>query len=72
MAEIEECYGASNVGHNHSAAIFRSVFRVGTSTKLQLSYNDGPSAWTQTHLIQHKDGSRQLIHVINGEWRLQD
>lgn len=72
MAEIEECYGAANVGHNHSAAIFRSVYRVGTGTKLQLSYNDGPSAWTQTHLIQHKDGSRQLIHTILGEWRLED
>lgn len=72
MAEIEECYGASNVGHNHSAAIFRSVFRVGTGTKLQLSYNDGPSAWTQTHLFQHADGSRQLITHINGEWRLND
>lgn len=72
MAEIEECYGAANVGHNHSAAIFRSVYRVGTGTKLQLSYNDGPSAWTQTHLIQHKDGSRQLITNIEGEWRLKD
>lgn len=72
MAELEECYGAANVGHNHSAAIFRSVFRVGTGTKLQLSYNDGPSAWTNTHLIQHKDGSRQLIHSIFGEWRLED
>lgn len=72
MGEIEECYGAANVGHNHSAAIFRSVFRVGTGTKLQLSYNDGPSAWTQTHLIQHKDGSRQLITNINGKWRLED
>jgi hypothetical protein len=72
MAEIEECYGAANVGHNHSAAIFRSVYRVGTGTKLQLSYNDGPSAWTQTHLIQHADGSRQLIHNIDGEWRLKD
>lgn len=72
MGEIEECYGASNVGHNHSAAIFRSVCRVGTGTKLQLSYNDGPSGWTQTHLIQHEDGSRQLIHNIDGEWRLED
>lgn len=72
MAEIEECYGAANVGHNHSAAIFRSVFRVGTGTKLQLSYNQGPSGWTQTHLIQHADGSRQLITNINGEWRLED
>lgn len=72
MAEIEECYGAANVGHNHSAAIFRSVYRVGTSTKLQLGYNDGPSAWSQTHLIQHADGSRQLITNIFGEWRLID
>lgn len=72
MAEIEECYGASNVGHNHSAAIFRSVFRAGTTTKLQLSYNDGPSGWTQTHTLQHQDGSRQLIHNILGQWRLED
>lgn len=72
MAEIEECYGAANVGHNHSAAIFRSVFRVGTGTKLQLGYNDGPSGWTQTHLIQHADGGRQLITNIFGEWKLND
>lgn len=72
LGEIEECYGAANVGHNHSAGIFRSVFRVGTSTHLQLSYNDGPSAWTQTHLIQHKNGSRQLITNIYGQWRLED
>lgn len=72
MGELEECYGAANVGHNHSAAIFRSVYRVGTGTKLQLGYNDGPSAWTQTHLIQHADGARQLITNINGEWRLED
>jgi hypothetical protein len=72
MGEIEECYGACNVGHNHSAAIFRSVYRVGTSTYLQLSYNNGPSAWSQTHLIQHRNGSRQLVHNIYGEFRLKD
>lgn len=72
MGELEECYGACNVGHNHSSAIFRSVFRVGTSTTLKLSYNDGPSAWTQTHLIQHRNGTRQLITNIYGAWRLED
>lgn len=72
LAEIEDCYGASNTGHNHSAGIFRSAWRVGTGTKLKLSYNDGPGAWSQTHLIQHKDGSRQLITNINGEYRLKD
>lgn len=72
MSEIEECYGASNVGHNHSAAIFRSAFRAGTSSKLKLSYNDGPSAWTQSHVIQHQNGTRQLISFIYGEYQLKD
>jgi hypothetical protein len=72
MGEIEDCYGAANVGHNHSAAIFRSVYRVGTSTVMNLGYNDGPSAWTSTHLIQHRNGTRQLIHNINGQWHLED
>lgn len=72
MAGLEECYGPGNFGHNHSAAIWRDAFRVGTLTHLQLSYNDGPGAWTQTILIQHRDGSRQLINSIHGEWRLED
>lgn len=72
LSEIEDCYGPSNVGHNHSAAIFRSVYRVGTSTYMQLSYNDGPGGWTGTHLIQHYNGTRQLIHNINSSWWLKD
>lgn len=72
MEEIEDCYGACNVGHNHSAAVFRSVFRAGTKTKLQLSYNDGPSAWTQSDVVQHRNGTRQLITCIYGKWRLED
>lgn len=72
LSELEDCYGACNVGHNHSAAIFRSVYRAGTSTYLKLSYNDGPSAWTVTHTLQHRNGSRQLITNIGGEWRLKD
>lgn len=67
-----EVYGPVNVGHTHSAAIFREVVRVGTATGMQLSYNDGASAWTHTLNIQHYDGSRQLITVVNGEWCLPD
>lgn len=67
-----ETYGRVSVGHNHSAGILREVVRVGTATHMQLSYNDGASAWTQTLNIQHYDGSRQLITVIRGEWCLPD
>lgn len=67
-----ESYGPCNTGHNHSAAILREVVRVGTATHLQLSYNDGASAWTQTLCVQHYDGARQLITVIKGEFCLPD
>lgn len=67
-----ESYGPCNTGHNHSAAILREVVRVGTATHLQLSYNDGASAWTQTLNVQHRDGARQLLTVIRGEFCLPD
>lgn len=67
-----EAYGPCNTGHSHSAAILREVVRVGTATHLQLSYNDGASAWTQTLNIQHYDGARQLITVFQGEFCLPD
>lgn len=67
-----EAYGPCTTGHNHSAAILRDVVRVGTATYMQLSYNDGASAWTHTLNIQQRDGARQLITVINGEWCLPD
>lgn len=70
LAGIEKSYGAANVGHTHSAGILRRVFRVGTTSFLKMSYNNGPSSWTQTHLIQHPDGSRQLINCINGKFRI--
>lgn len=67
-----EDYGLCNTGHTHSAAIFRGVVRVGTATVMQLGYNVGASAWTNTLNIQHYDGARQLITVIDGEWCLPD
>lgn len=67
-----EAYGPVNAGHNHSGAILRRVVRVGTATFMQLSYNDGASAWTHSLNIQHEDSARQLITVINGEFCLSD
>lgn len=67
-----ESYGPCSTGHTHSAAILRNVVRVGTATHLQLSYNDGASAWTQTLNIQHPDSARQLITVLDGEFCLPD
>ena len=60
----------SVIGHSHSPGIDEGCYQVGTSTSLRLEYNRGPSGWLNTHCILHRDGKRQLINIINGEWRL--
>ncbi len=59
------------IGHSHSPAIEEGCYQVGTSTRLRLEYNSGPSSWLNTHCILHDDGKRQLVHIIGGKWRLQ-
>ena len=60
----------SIIGHTHSPGIDEGCYQVGTSTRLSLEYNEGPSGWLNTHCVLHADGKRQLINIINGEWRL--
>lgn len=72
MLSLEKAFGNCVVGHTHTAGIFRGVFRVGTSSKLLLDYNvGGLSTWTQTHCLVYPNGSRQLVNIINGEYRLK-
>ena len=68
-ASLEVGYGPGVYGHSHTAGILREVFRVGTSTFLRVGYNNGSSSWTQTDCITYKNGSRQLINIINGDWK---
>jgi hypothetical protein len=56
------------VGHYHSPGRKDGALAVGTSTKLRLNYNNGPSTWLQSHVIIHKDGKAQHINFINGEY----
>lgn len=69
LYSIEKAYGQSVIGHAHTAAIVRGVFRVGTSSRMDLEYNRGPSSWTHTACLVHEDGSRQLINFTDGKWR---
>lgn len=76
MLSIEKVFGIAVIGHNHSAAIMRGIYRVGTSTYLDLDYNDYQmSNWTHTHCLIYPNGSRQLINIIKtsdeeAEWCL--
>jgi len=56
------------VGHYHSPGRKDGALAVGTSTKLRVGYNNGPSTWLQSHVIIHTDGRAQHINFINGEY----
>lgn len=56
------------VGHYHSPGRKDGALAVGTSTKLRVNYNLGPSGWLQSHVIIHNDGKAQHIHFIKGEY----
>lgn len=73
MESIEKDVSKAVVGHVHSGAIMRGIFRVGIAGSLDQGYNrnGGSSNWTQTHCLVYQDGSRQLINFIDGEYRLK-
>jgi len=56
------------VGHYHSPGRKDGALAVGTSTKMRVGYNIGPSTWLQSHVIIHKDGRAQHINFINNEF----
>jgi hypothetical protein len=70
LANMRRAYSNSVTGHSHTPGILNGAFSVGTSSLLKLSYNEGPSSWLQTHCIVYKDGTRQLINMIDGKWKL--
>jgi hypothetical protein len=56
------------IGHSHSPGIKGGAYQVGLSSLLNLEYQSGPSSWMHTHCLIYPDGSRTLIHIIDGEY----
>lgn len=70
IKNMRKSYGMSVTGHSHCPGIWHGAFAVGTSSFLKLGYNQGPSNWMQTHCLVYADGSRQLVNMIKGVWRI--
>lgn len=70
LKSMEKAYGNSVTGHSHSPEILRGAWQVGTSSKLKLSYNVGPSSWLNTSCIVYPNGQRQLINAIGGKYKI--
>jgi hypothetical protein len=60
----------SVIGHAHSPGITDGSYQVGTSSRLDLTYAAGsPSSWLHAHAIILPNGKRQLLCIIEGNWR---
>jgi hypothetical protein len=57
------------IGHSHSPGIQDGCYQVGTSSRLRLAYNRGPSSWLNCHAVVYTNGKRSLIFIVDGEWR---
>ena len=58
------------IGHSHQAGVCDGIYQAGTSSRLRLGYNAGPSSWSHSHVVQYKNGKRALITMReNGKWR---
>lgn len=57
-------------GHSHSAKIHLGNWVTGTSSKLNLGYNDGtPTTWVNAHVIIYNNGCRQMLIINDGKWK---
>jgi hypothetical protein len=59
------------IGHSHSPGITRGSYQVGTSSKMKLEYNSGPSSWHQAHCLIYANGKRQLVFIVNGKYKVE-
>jgi len=55
------------VGHYHSPKRIDNALSVGTTTKLRLDYNRGPSSWLHSHILIHDNGTAQHVHFLLDE-----
>lgn len=65
-----KAYGKCVYGHCHFGEINHGAVSVGTTSYLKQRYNRGASSWSHTNCILYRDGTRQLINTIDGQWRL--
>lgn len=59
----------SFIGHTHAAGVFEGAWQVGTSSKMDMGYNAGPSSWSHTHGVIYPNGKRALITMRRDRWR---
>lgn len=58
------------IGHSHSPGIQDHCVQVGITASLDHGYNSLPSSWFHAHGLIYPDGSRTLIFIVDGKWKV--
>lgn len=58
-----------NYADKHTVNIKGEAYCAGTSSKLSLGYNKGPTSWTHAHIVTYPNGTRTIISIYKGRWR---
>lgn len=70
IAQFAKMGPKANVGHTHAAAIYEGIYQAGTSSLLDMGYNNGGlSSWNHSHIITYRNGKRAIVTMQNGKWR---
>lgn len=54
--------------HGHTPGTEEGAMMAGTSTRLRLGYNSGPSAWMNSHVAIYPNGKRTHLFIHDGKW----
>lgn len=68
-ANLSKMGGKGNSAHTHSAAIIDGQYVAGTSSKLDMEFNSGPSSWSHSHILTYENGKRAIVTMRNGQWK---
>lgn len=72
LRALSKAYGKAVIGHSHTPGLYRGIAQVGTTSKLKLAYNEGPSSWVHCSALVYPTGQVQLVNVIDGKYCLDD
>ena len=73
VKSFDKCYGKNVTAHGHSPKRFRSSSVVGTNGLLDQPFIAGSgSGWTHTDVAVYENSTDQMIHKINGKYKLSE
>ena len=62
----------ANTAQTHSAGITDGLYVAGSSTRMSMGFNRGPSSWSHSHIVTYPNGKRAIVTMWDGKWRAEN